>query len=554
MACLLERRETDRWWTKDGFLASVHIFVDASPTVGHEILGIILELVAYSGAIETRILPPVSLAYGAFGLIHKAVALLWSLFLILGPSQAKFDWFRDKVASVTTDMGTEFRLMSMPDISRTFFEYLRHKNMGVAAPLTNRAFVLFPKSIRLPGWSHLWSNIMHMVSKQFGRYPEFVEHLRYVCKTFRNPTWVEHLLRKYPDEASIQWLQTRKWTASLAKWRFETMHFVAKCVLGVRSFLQNTIEASVFTNPQDTKAVEGLFKACQDAGFWRWLQASYTILFVPVEMARRWGLVCKCHEEEMQTKLKPVPCPENRKGRRLREAKKFIDRQRALMKATRRSLRLADVEGDHELLKQMKSAISRVMDEMRVKFQHVSTVPLLLVLSNETPELAQDCLDRLLKLPRERLEPLAVWWLDNMQDELRSVAAGNPASDKHLAEIKRMEDSSFNEAIGESFHRGTAHAQTRAPNATTIHILSRQRMQQSIALGKRWLQRGPLGKRAVNFEWKQHKRVIQASTIKKIAMRRRKLKDSRFYRRFYRLDAADEAEDHTLGRPYNYLL
>ena len=65
------------------------------------------------------------------------VALLWSLFLVVGADLKQLHWLLGKIASCTTDMGTEYGLPDVPDIIATLLAYHRGMMMSAARELTN---------------------------------------------------------------------------------------------------------------------------------------------------------------------------------------------------------------------------------------------------------------------------------------------------------------------------------------------------------------------------------------------------------------------------------
>ena len=70
---------------------SMHIFSDASPVTGTELQGMILQICLQT-IILIRILPGVALHYGNAGVVHKAFALIWAIYLIVGPSETMLRW------------------------------------------------------------------------------------------------------------------------------------------------------------------------------------------------------------------------------------------------------------------------------------------------------------------------------------------------------------------------------------------------------------------------------------------------------------------------------
>ena len=95
-----------------------------------------MQIFLKSGEYVSKILPGVQLFYGGLDLISKIIALLCSLFLIIGVKRDVFHYMLCKVRSVTTDFGTEIGI-SAPSLLEPFLKYISgHKveSLGVVAP------------------------------------------------------------------------------------------------------------------------------------------------------------------------------------------------------------------------------------------------------------------------------------------------------------------------------------------------------------------------------------------------------------------------------------
>ena len=83
MGCLIERREIAQI-VQLCILVSAHIYTDGSPVTGTEVQGMLLELFTADGTLHLFYLPGMALLYGLTRTIDKAIALLWSLWLVTG--------------------------------------------------------------------------------------------------------------------------------------------------------------------------------------------------------------------------------------------------------------------------------------------------------------------------------------------------------------------------------------------------------------------------------------------------------------------------------------
>ena len=79
-------------------------------------------------------------------------------------------------------------------------------------------------------------------------------------------------------------------------------------------------------------------------------------------------------------------------------------------------------------------------------------------------------------------------------------------------------------------HRGTTLNKLRAPHIAQPLLLGRQRRTQSLQRTKSWLdQRGVKGRLVLEYEWQNHKRVLQFHTLKRHQFRGKRMRDGPFY-------------------------
>jgi len=159
---LLERRYfKDMLTNRPDDLICVLFFSDGSPVSGTELQGMIMDLVMRCGGITTRILPGVAMAHGQFGVMSKAFALLWALYLIVGPWEYGLTLLlQKKTRGLTTDMGTELGLCDVPCLIKGFLLYLLGASMATIEKTVDFQSRLFCRAIRLAGWSHMFGGIM----------------------------------------------------------------------------------------------------------------------------------------------------------------------------------------------------------------------------------------------------------------------------------------------------------------------------------------------------------------------------------------------------------
>jgi len=89
---LLERRLFHAEMVEDS-IAAITVQSDASPVVGAELQGMVVEFIHRDATVRQSILPGSTLQYGHFDAVSKGIAFLWAVWLICGPLQVYLDHF-----------------------------------------------------------------------------------------------------------------------------------------------------------------------------------------------------------------------------------------------------------------------------------------------------------------------------------------------------------------------------------------------------------------------------------------------------------------------------
>ena len=153
VAMNLARRLFRKWRVNDE-IKSIHIYSDASPVVGHELQGMIIDIVLKRGDVIRMTLPGSTLAYGHADALSKGVALLHALWLVAGLSEADLAYCCGCVRSLTTDFGVEMHLLEMPDVAAAYVAFMGGAPTHRLRPLVKQGSRLFHKALRMAGWSH----------------------------------------------------------------------------------------------------------------------------------------------------------------------------------------------------------------------------------------------------------------------------------------------------------------------------------------------------------------------------------------------------------------
>lgn len=103
--CLVRRNDFENENTN---FACRFLAADASPERGLEIFGALEDIFHMAiNTIERRPFSLTTLGYGHASLFDKGFALLWLIFLIVGPSEAALQRYLDSVFAVLSDFGVE---------------------------------------------------------------------------------------------------------------------------------------------------------------------------------------------------------------------------------------------------------------------------------------------------------------------------------------------------------------------------------------------------------------------------------------------------------------
>ena len=310
VAMNLTRRFFRKWRVEDS-IKSIHIYSDASPIVGYELQGMLIDVVFKAEDTLRLVLPGSTLSYGHTDTLSKGVALVHALWLISGSSEADLAYCCSNVRSLTTDFGVEMHLLEVPDISTAYIAFLGGTPMHRLRPLVRQGSRLFAKALRMAGWSHSLGNLMKAAAERFPRWPLHLSHMRTLCAFFRNPGYRDHIKNRL---GAAKWGKSlRGFTATFAKWRYETVPECQRQLKKQRLLCEQELNAALFSQAQDPNFIRDVMAACRDGAFWRWLEVSLQEIFWELELLRKWGMVCdhpECEElRKASNYRKKIECP-----------------------------------------------------------------------------------------------------------------------------------------------------------------------------------------------------------------------------------------------------
>ena len=229
-------------------------------------------------------------------LIGKGTALLWSLFLVIGPSIAIFKYVLGKVTSITTDMGTEIDLVKLPNLLESFMALLSGTPMEILQGSVFQTSRLLPNALPIGCWSHMHASFVKCACYAFGNYPTLLQEMRDLCGFFRTADYRDAIKKALPEDLADQRNQLKKFQGRFFKIRYETVAVVLSNLLklsNMRRWLRDNL-FQLFAKVKDKDMLRSVFAALGDNDLWVWMREFYRCIVWPLESSRRWGLICAC--------------------------------------------------------------------------------------------------------------------------------------------------------------------------------------------------------------------------------------------------------------------
>jgi hypothetical protein len=424
-------------------------------------------------------LPGASLGYGHTDSVNKTAVCLMSLWLLFGPDIAMMRRVTRTVRCVTTDFGVEVKTVDAPDILDAWFA----RQCG-ATPDTCRGLVdstkrLFPLSLRIYGWSHCFGNLMKYIAKSHPKWPEILDSSRGLCSFFKVQQWRDHLVDmnfgKGIDLAPLQ-----HWTASFAKWRYETISEVFRQINLYADICGRGVRPEMFNNFQDRALLASVLKTCKDDCLFLFYSCSYEYMFAPLERARRWGMVCQCPDHVRMRKeegVKHISCPQN--GRNLRWAYREATLISQDMYNLAMSWSATVIDESTRVHKEVRDMLLRGSQELQLRTAYLGLVPWAFCRADEK-EGALLVVAQVQSRSLDKHDPLTqdVW--RRLENDIRIVAAGGECSEALAKEVRLINWSSLDESAGEGYHRYTNIEATRARGSKMIHLKGESRHRQNL--------------------------------------------------------------------------
>ena len=248
----------------------IFIYLDSSPQVrGQELFAASWEVFdnkANKFIITRRYMPLVALGRDFLDAAGKTLALLWLIFLLVGPAWSSMRRLCNMVKAILTDMGTERLIHSQPDVLPDFFELMH--DFKVPCPLQLR---MFPNCLSMPGWQHGWDLMMRRALLALPFFPSFIAGLRAVVSFFRAPLLVDVLVRDICSRGynMIGDMVKALKVPSIAEWRWGTVAAACGALNSIMSTLRSYFSDKLYKNARDPTLIQKTRNALQSDS-WNW--------------------------------------------------------------------------------------------------------------------------------------------------------------------------------------------------------------------------------------------------------------------------------------------
>lgn len=292
-----------------------YLYADASPQWGgFEMFAATYDYYDYrADHLIRRLLPLVSLDKAFMDVAGKTLGLLWMFFLAFGPFFDRIRWLCSRVRSVTSDFGVERLIVNMSDVLPDFFAVLNPK-------LPPRDYVrwLFPRALQVPGWKHLWDNLLRKGLSNLKWFPAWLESLKALVGWLRQATTLALVVRRL-KQSGLQAVAELVQATSLphfAAWRWLTLHLCCQALNKFLGSFRTWFDPVHFRSSRDQQQLKKVIHALQnDLWFGRFGFVQYFSHWICTVM--QWGVGCACHGPALLSG-EAVKCIH--KGRRLKHA------------------------------------------------------------------------------------------------------------------------------------------------------------------------------------------------------------------------------------------
>ena len=248
----------------------IFLYIDSSPQVrGQELFACSFEAFDGNDAdgqwwFSRRYMPLVSLGRDYLDAPGKCLALLWIIFLMVGPSWQQVRRYCNMVRIILTGMGTERLIHSMKDMLSDFFELMLDKQNDIP-----RQARLFPNCLCIPGWQHGWDTVLRRGLSSLRFFPTFIAGMRALVNFMRAPLQVDvrHIVSEgYPIVAAM--IESCKGKVpSIAEWRWGALLAAMETLGTILSTLRSHFAEKLYSNAADPSKIKAARAALTSTSF-----------------------------------------------------------------------------------------------------------------------------------------------------------------------------------------------------------------------------------------------------------------------------------------------
>ena len=511
---LLHRRE----WRAERIhdtIEAVNVLTDSSPTSGLEYQGMVAQVRRKDGSWYEVTFPGSTLSYGRADAVGKGMALLWGVWLLCGPFFLDVQYFFHKCTCITTDQGIELLTVEMPDLLAALLRWIDGEPFESLHAYVRQGHRLFPVAIRLTGWSHVYGNLAKHCAFTWRKWSEKLDLIRGLVRFWRNKTWRKHVQRALEGRDDLELRIMDRFTADLAKWRYQTLETVLSALDKLRHICQVELRAEWFANTQERETMATVFTATKDGELWRFITAARREVYVPNEKNRRWGMVCSCPEHLRQRReenVSHISCYFN--GRRLEEAWPFIVTESDRLMARARALTPADVEGDVGMVQVIRRQMEYMATNMRNRHKYLDSVPYTFARA-KTQDGARRFLEQVAAHPIAEHDLVTRNIMEQFGYLLQQLAENGTLHHALEDGIRVFNLAMLDESRGEMYHGQMAREKRRAPASGSKHLKQSTRMRTGIKYLRHFKKQfGPRSSQVTRYEWRNYKRLLQGPSCK----------------------------------------
>jgi hypothetical protein len=235
------------WMTMDWSTVHIMVHLDASPQWrGTELLAgsfdLIIRNVAYF--CQHRYFPQLRIGPALFTVRGKCFALLWMIWLMVGPSFRAVRAFCDRVTFIVSDYGSEHKIPDLPDLLPDFFQKI---GVDIPAPIADiRQKFLFPQGLLLPGWHHVFDGLVRwglFTLDCFGEVLLIIKSWLHICRNHVQDISKELLAAGLTGAD----LQLKKITfTTFARWRWRKLAMCCRVVARAMGILLSNVAIAPF--------------------------------------------------------------------------------------------------------------------------------------------------------------------------------------------------------------------------------------------------------------------------------------------------------------------